>query len=209
MASLIPENVEKELREIVGDNYCELKELDRIILVLAHQFGDICNTDIQFYSPEHPRDIGECLKYLVNNSWLERTGRGRGTYYSLVNKGQPDLLSLLPSSEHNEPNSEHNTTPSLLEIAAPVRDKKRVSPELMQSTILQLCSGQYLLLKTLSELLERSPDTIRTHYINLMLEQGLLELKYPAQPNHPQQAYKTASLPNAEIKKASDTPPLL
>jgi hypothetical protein len=36
-----PENVEEELREIVGNDYCELTELDRIILVLAHQFGDL------------------------------------------------------------------------------------------------------------------------------------------------------------------------
>ncbi|MBW4669433.1 MAG: hypothetical protein KME60_18955 [Cyanomargarita calcarea GSE-NOS-MK-12-04C] len=107
MVSLIPENVEKELREIVGDDYCELTELDCIILVLAHQFGDICNTDIQCYRREHPRDIGECLKQLVNNGWLERSGRGRGTYYALVNQQQSDLVALLPSSEHYEPSSEH------------------------------------------------------------------------------------------------------
>jgi len=107
------------------------------------------------------------------------------------------LLSLLassehnePSSEHNEPSSEHNKTLSLLEIAAPVRDKKRVSPEFMRVTILKLCGEEYLLLKTLAELLQRSPDTLRTHYISPMLDEGLLELKYPEQPNHPQQGYK-------------------
>ncbi len=228
MVSLIPENVEKELREIVGDNYCELTELDCIILVLAHQFGDICNTDIQLYRWEHPRDIGECLKRLVIKGWLERTGRGRGTYYSLVNKGQPDLLSLLPNSEHNEANSEHYAPNSehyapnsehyevnsehykrLQLIAAPVREKGRTSKELVEQIILELCSQHYLQLRTLAELLGRGPDSIRNHYVSPMLERGLLKLRYPEQPNHPQQAYRTASLPNAEIKKASDTPPLL
>lgn len=226
MGSLIPEDVEKELRDIVGDNYCELKGLDRIILVLAHEFGEICNTDVQLYSQEHPREIGECLKGLVDNGWLERSGRGRGTHYALSNQQKSDLLSLLPSSEHNEPDSEHNEQNSehnepnsernqvssehnkvLLEIAAPVRGKKRVSPKLMQNTILKLCSEQFLLLKTLAELLERSPDTIRTHYINPMLEQGLLEMKYPEQPNHPQQTYKAVFLPNAKINNASATSP--
>ncbi|MBC1239998.1 putative DNA binding domain-containing protein [Nostoc sp. 2RC] len=214
MVSLIPEQVERELKEIVGDHYRELTELERIILVLAHRFGDICNTDVQYYRHEHPRDIGECLKRLVDKGCLERSGRGRGAHYALSNTQKVDLLLSLPRFEHSEPNSEHsepnsehsepnsehneisfehNESSTLLEIAAPVRDKKRVSPELMQSIILKLCSEEYLLLKTLAELLKRSPDTIRTHYINQMLRQSLLEPKYPEQPNHPQQAYRSVS----------------
>ncbi|MDZ8239241.1 MAG: putative DNA binding domain-containing protein [Nostoc sp. ChiQUE01a] len=214
MVSLIPEQVERELKEIVGEHYRELTELERIILVLAHRFGDICNADVQYYRREHPRDIGECLKRLVNKGWMEQAGRGRGAHYALSNIKKVDLLLSLPSFEHSEPNSEHSEPNSghneisfehneisfehdesstLLEIAAPVRDKKRVSPELMQGIILKLCSEEYLLLKTLAELLKRSPDTIRTHYINQMLKQSLLEPKYPEQPNHPQQAYRSVS----------------
>ncbi|MDF5712897.1 MAG: hypothetical protein PUP93_03180 [Rhizonema sp. NSF051] len=133
---------------------------------------------------------------LTDGCWLKSFGRARGTYYTLSNKDKPDdLLSLLSNSEHNEPNSEHNKTLSLMEIAASVRDKKRVSPELMQATILKLCLNEYLLLKTLAELVERSPDTIRTHYVTPMLKKGLLELKYPEQPNHPQQGYKAVGSP--------------
>ncbi|MEY3867206.1 MAG: hypothetical protein RLZZ338_1097 [Cyanobacteriota bacterium] len=226
MLSLIPENVEQELKEIVGDNYCELTELDRIILVLAHQFGEISNSDIQCYRQEHPRDIGECLKHLVNNGWLAQSGRGRGTQYALPNKGQPDLLSLLPSSEHNESSSVHKESSSvhnqsssvhnqsssvhndenlfLLEIANPVREKKRVNPKLMRDTILKLCSERYLTVKRLAELLNRSSETIRTHFINPMWLEKLLELKYPDEPTHPQQAYRT--LLSQGISKISDTP---
>lgn len=85
MVSLIPENVEKELREIAGNKYSELTELERIILVLAHQFGEVCNTDVQRYRQEHSREIGERLKHLVYKGCLERSGRGRGTNYTLVN----------------------------------------------------------------------------------------------------------------------------
>ncbi|MEH2445867.1 MAG: RNA-binding domain-containing protein [Nostoc sp.] len=211
MVSLIPENIEKELREIVGDDYCELTELDRIILVLAHQFKDICNTDIQCYRREHPRDIGECLKRLVNNGWLERSGRGRGTYYALVNQQQSDLLALLPSSEHYEPSSEHYEPSSehyglssehykrLKDIAVPVREKGRVDQELVERVILELCSEHYLALRTLAHLLNRKPDSIRNHYLSLMLDRGLIELRYPEQLNHPQQAYKTVSSPNRDL----------
>ena len=199
MLSLIPENVEKELREIVGDNYCELTELDRIILVLAHQFGNICITDIQVYRQEHPRDIGECLKRHVKNGWLEQSGRGRGTYYALPNQSQPDLLSMLPS-EHYKPNSEHYDSNSehyhrLLEIAVPVRQKGRVDQGIVEHVILELCSEHYLTLRTLADLLNRKPDSIRNHYVNPMLDRSLLELRYPEQQNHPQQAYRTVSLP--------------
>ncbi|MDT9189129.1 MAG: putative DNA binding domain-containing protein [Limnospira sp. PMC 894.15] len=214
MVSMIPENIEKELREVVGDDYCKLTELDRIILILAHQSGEISNADIQCYSREHPREIGECLKRFVNNGWLERSGRGRGTLYALPNKAQPDLLSLLPSSEHYEPSSEHYEPSSehyepssehyqrLEEIAAPVRAKSRISKEIVEQVILKLCSDDYLPLRTLADLLKREPDSIRNHYVNPMLKQSLLEARYPNEPTHPQQAYRTLSPP--EITKVSD-----
>ncbi|MEG3838937.1 RNA-binding domain-containing protein [Microcoleus sp. herbarium14] len=223
MVSMIPENVEKELREIVGDDYCQLTELERIILILAHQSGEISNADIQCYSREHPRDIGECLKRFVNNGWLERSGRGRGTQYALPNKGQPDLLSLIPSSEHYEPSSEHYEPSSehyesssehyesssehyerLRKIAAPIRDKGRTSKELVEQVILELCSEHYLQLRTLADLLGRAPNSVRNHYVNPMLKQGLLEARYPDEPTHPQQAYRT--LLSQGITKISDTP---
>ncbi len=99
-----------------------------------------------------------------------------------MNKGQPDLLSLLPNSEHNEPNSEHYKPNSehyepnsehyepnsehykqLQVIAAPVREKGRTSKELVEQVILELCSEHYLQLRTLAELLGRGPDSIRNH----------------------------------------------
>ncbi|WP_414754701.1 RNA-binding domain-containing protein [Anabaena sp. CCY 9910] len=211
MVSLIPENVERELKEIIGNNYSELTELERIILVLAHQFGEICNTDIQRYREEHPREIGDRLKHLVYKGCLERSGRGRGTNYTLTNKeAKPDLFSLLPSSEHYEsspehyePSSEHyESSPEhykrLEDIAAPVREKGRTSKQVVEQVILELCSEHYLPLRTLAELLGREPDSIRNHYVNPMLDRGLLKLRYPEQLSHPQQAYITASSLNID-----------
>jgi ATP-dependent DNA helicase RecG len=79
MASMIPEKVEKELRAIVGDTYSALSEVDRIALVLAHRFGEVSNTDVKQYRSEHPRDIGERLKYLVEHGWLDKSGRAGHT----------------------------------------------------------------------------------------------------------------------------------
>jgi ATP-dependent DNA helicase RecG len=216
MVSLIPERIENTLRELVGEKYSSLTELERMILVGTHEFEPITNTDIQCFRHEHPRDIGECLQGLVKNGYLEKSGRGRGTRYTLPMSSQPDLLWLLSDSEHYESNSEHkpvnsehkpvdsehkpvnsehNENSDLLKVAAPVRETKRVKPEVMQDTIAKLCAGKYLSLKELAQLLNRSSHTIRTHYIEPMLSKGLLELKYPDRTNHPQQAYKTGSPP--------------
>jgi ATP-dependent DNA helicase RecG len=195
MTSLIPDEVEAELKGIVGDSYCQLSELDRRILVLAHQFKEISNIDIQRYGLEHPRDISEHLRNLVKNGWLNQSGKCRGTRYTLSNHNHSAQLSLLSNSEHYEPSSEHYEPSSehyhkLEKIAKPVREKGRASKDLVQKVILELCSEHYLALRTLAQLLGREPDTIRNHYLNPMIDEGLLKLKHPQQRNHPQQAYQ-------------------
>jgi ATP-dependent DNA helicase RecG len=94
------------------------------------------------------------------------------------------------NSEHYESSSEHYHQ-KLVELAAPVSEKGKVNRGLVKNIILQLCSEHYLELRALSTLLNRSPETIRTHYVIPMVEQKLLELRYPEQLNHPKQAYKT------------------
>ncbi len=197
MISLIPEEVEKELRDIVRDDYCNLKELERIVLALAHRLGKINNIGIQHYSETHPRDIGDCLKNLVDKGWLEKSGHGRGTNYSLPNfpptvTHEDDTQNsehLLENSEHLLENSEHYQ--KLLQIAEPIRSKKKVKDrQLVETIILEICSEHFLSLQTIADILRRKRDSIRNHYINRMLDNGLLEAKYPSHPNHPHQAYK-------------------
>jgi ATP-dependent DNA helicase RecG len=121
---------------------------------------------------------------LVQQGFLKSSGHGRGMRYCLPGKKTPDLFSEM------DVNSEHYDQ-KLFELAAPVCEKGKANRELVKSIILQLCSGHYLELRALSTLLNRSPETIRTHYVISMVEQKLLELRYPEQLNHPKQAYKT------------------
>ena len=81
LASMIPSDVEQELRAIFGDAYRGLDELGRVILMLAHRFDEIGNADIQPYRAEHPREIGVRPKQFVEAGWLEKSGHGRGTRY--------------------------------------------------------------------------------------------------------------------------------
>jgi Putative DNA-binding domain len=172
----------------------------------AHRFGEIRNKDIQEYKNEHPRTIGECLKRLVQKGWLQQSGRSRGTSYTLSNYPDLDQCPLNPSSDHSDANSDHSDANSdhssedqtLLKIATPIRNQARSDPKQVQDIILQLCMGRYLSLPQLAELLTRKPVTLRTSYLTPMLSQGLLELRYPEQLNHPRQAYTSKNAGQAK-----------
>jgi ATP-dependent DNA helicase RecG len=213
MVSMIPEAVTDVLKAIVGDDYATLPELDRIALALAHRFGEIRNEDIQEYKNEHPRTIEECLKRLVQKGWLQQSGRSRGTSHTLSSSPDSDQLSLLPSSDRSDTNSDRSNTNSdrsdtnsdrsgedqtLLKIAAPIRNQARSDPKQVQDIILQLCTGRYLSLPQLAELLTRKPVTVRTSYLTPMLSQGLLELRYPDRLNHPRQSYTSKNAGQAK-----------
>ncbi|MEC4747167.1 RNA-binding domain-containing protein [Methylomicrobium sp. Wu6] len=211
VVSMIPENVERELRSVVGEDYRSLDELGRVILMLAHRFGEISNEDIQHYRTEHPRDIGIRLGQLAAANWLDKAGHGRGTRYRWPVAAQRDLFSIFDetgkrseqstsSSEHLTDNSEHFSGDSehfgseqnqaMWRLAEVIRNQKRVAKSLMERTILDLCESHWLSLQTLAKLLGRDADTLRNHYINPMLKDGRLEAKVPDKPNHPGQAYR-------------------
>jgi ATP-dependent DNA helicase RecG len=218
MVSMIPEAVTEVLKAIVGNDYATLPELDRIALALAHRFGEIRNKDIQEYKNEHPRTIGECLKRLVQKGWLQQSGRSRGTSYTLSSSPDLDQRPLSPSSVHSGLDSVHSGSDSvhsgsdsvhsglnaddqlLFAIAEPIRSQGRSDPQLLRDIVLQLCSGRYLSLRQLAKFLGRSSETVRTHYIAPLVLEGLLELRYPNQPKHSQQAYRTqAANPKSKI----------
>lgn len=199
LAGMIPEDVEGELREVVGDAYSRLTELDRVIFMLAHRFETVSNADIQPYRREHPREIGDRLKTLVSHGWLIQEGHGRGTRYRLAHGDGRDGLfpetsaarsgHYVPDSGHYEPGSEQYDA-ALETVAAPVREKGRAPKELVEWTIQALCKDQWLSLRTLAQLLDRDAEALRKHYITRMVRAGWLEARFPGFPNHPEQAYR-------------------
>lgn len=211
LASMIPGDVERELRAVVGDAYSTLDELGRAILMLAHRFDEIGNADVQPYRAEHPRDIGVRLRQYVEAGWLEKSGQGRGTRYRWPRQRPGDLFApaepggegfqhsvtgseqLTASSEHLNGGSEHSESEQearLVALAAPMRASGKVPKWQAEEIIRALCSQQWLTLRTLARLLDRAPDSLRNHYINPMLRDGRLRARVPGKPNHPGQAYK-------------------
>jgi ATP-dependent DNA helicase RecG len=103
---------------------------------------------------------------------------------------------LIESSDHLTESCDHLIESSdhlenLKAIAKPVRDKRKVSPAVMREVILEVCKERFLTLQQLEVILERTNSTLRTRFLKKMVEEGLVELRYPDRLNHPEQAYRT------------------
>lgn len=135
-------------------------------------------------------------------------GQGRATSYRLAGTEAVDLASsvdlespparsedLPPRSEDLGIQAEHYDPvkdPVLQEMALPVSSKGKAKPEVVRSTLLELCSGRFLTLNELATLVNRSTVDLRQRFIKPMVDDDKrLERRYPQQPNHEQQAYRT------------------
>ncbi len=76
--------------------------------------------------------------------------------------------------------------------AAEPRAHRKVGAEILRKAILEVCTGRYITLNCLAELLKRDPDALRQHHLKNMTKSGLLRLAFPTVPTHFRQAYRTA-----------------
>jgi len=199
LLSLVPRMVERELRGIVGTQYARLKELDKLILLMAHQFGEISHPTIQDSSSEHPKIITERLTYLAREGWISRHGTsGRGRTYRLGVPKEPDLVDAMGrDSAHSKENFDDNALTSTHsddqshaeDLIALVRSSGRAMPQQTENAILSLCQNGFVSLADLSVQLNRSVKTLRPH-INRLVSNKKLSLKIPSVPNSPKQAYR-------------------
>ena len=91
----------------------------------------------------------------------------------------------------------------LRQRAAPVSDRLRASPELVRHTVLALCTGRYLGLRVLADLLkrrDRDGKDLRTRILNPLVAEGALLRAYP-KTNDPRQAYITSTLTEKEQQR--------
>lgn len=143
VASMIPEDVERKLRALVGAAYPQLDELSRVILMLAHRSGGFRNEDVQHYRQEHSRDIGGRLAQLVTSGWLRKDGYGRGTRYSWPAMETRFLLSELPPGiQEGIGNATHETqvkaTDTTQETTRTTQETTGTPQETTQEKILRL-----------------------------------------------------------------------
>jgi ATP-dependent DNA helicase RecG len=76
-------------------------------------------------------------------------------------------------------------------VARAVAATRRVSPQAVRQAVIELCRLQPLTAQDLGRLLKRNPRGLRERYLRPMLEEKLLRMAYPSEPNRPDQAYTT------------------
>lgn len=80
--------------------------------------------------------------------------------------------------------------------AIDARQNKKMERAAMERTLLAVCTGHYLTLNALAELLHRKPVSLRNNYLSPMVRARSLSLAFPTTPTHERQAYcATSSLP--------------
>jgi hypothetical protein len=106
----------------------------------------------------------------------------------------PLLQELLPLQQELPPlaaGASPVSNPLLLEIARPAREKKKLVPELTKRLIQRLCQNEPLTAEQLGELLDRRKEKLQENFLAQMVANGELQLCYPDQLTHPEQAYRT------------------
>jgi ATP-dependent DNA helicase RecG len=106
---------------------------------------------------------------------------------------QQELLPLQQELPPFDAGASPVSNPMLLEIARPAREKKKLVPELTKRLIQRLYQNEPLTAEQLGELLDRREDKLQKHFLAQMVANGELQLRYPDQPTHPEQAYRTNS----------------
>lgn len=66
---------------------------------------------------------------------------------------------------------------------------QRVPPKVMAGLIISLCTGRYVTLKVIAELVAREEKYLRDRIINPMIDRGQIVRAFPQSPNDPRQAY--------------------
>ena len=123
---------------------------------------------------ELPRDRGELP---ADRGELEADRGESGPIPSTVTGG--DILELDPDL--------HQALASL---------GTRPRKEKLRQVIGQLCSDQWRSGAWLAALLNRHPRNLADRHLSPMVKDGLLERRFPATPNHPEQAYRILSTSN-------------
>jgi predicted HTH transcriptional regulator len=215
MMSLLPDAVMKGLESRFGTEFNELSEEQKLTLATVAIEGSVTHARIKEMSDIHPHDLSKALKDLVTHGFLQSAGATRAMVYTFSKSALPELddtiqtrLDAIPeqtgdSSVHLEESSVHLGGSSvhletgserlkrLRSVAEPIEGKRKVPSRIMEDVILKLCKEDYLSLRDIAKILDRTPDTLRIHYLNRMVKGGLLELRYPDKPSHPDQGYKT------------------
>lgn len=173
-------------------------------LIIIREKGSISNAEYRTINGVDTLTASAHLRRLRDLELLEQKGRGNATYYvptlKLLSPVTPPVKSLSEGiTPHTIQLSEGLPDPIMNlsgELDIELREAiqkigKRTPPETVKNLIKQLCLLRPFKTSDLATLLKRSHRYVRDYYLTPMVEAGELELLFPSNPAHPQQAYKS------------------
>ncbi|PUE39596.1 hypothetical protein [Limnohabitans sp. Hippo3] len=167
-----------------GDRFTQLDKTAVQAVVTAQVEGSVTNARMQEITGEHSKDITGVLQTLVRDGLLTQQNQRRWASYRVagappIGRGLPSFGGVLPSFEPRTP-----------VIGRAGTLKAKLATAEMQALVLRLCDTRWLTTRDLAELLSRDPENLQRRILTGLVNQGLLELRYPGVPNRPDQAYR-------------------
>lgn len=222
MTSLLPEDAVAAATAAFGARFFALPSLERLAVVTAFAEEEVNHSRLAELCADHPADISNALRGLVQNGFLESSGHGRGTVYRPCGRHPEDLML----GEGKRDQAQMNKGPSSSE-KGPRSDEKGPSssgqgPSSETTDVgaksgvvdWRLNKGKRECLALLAEgaqsaanlrdRLDRSNATkFRNHILVPLLEEGLIEPTMTPR-KHPKQQYRiTEAGKRALLRKPS------
>jgi ATP-dependent DNA helicase RecG len=204
MVSLIPPEVDAELRERFGDRFAALSATAVQAVVTARVEGAVTNGRMQEITGEHPKDITSVLQGLVRDGLLEQQNQRRWASYRLTGDfpqsspqsplDSPQTSADSPQTPANSPQSAIGLPPelqTLLPFAEAARSRRRLPAQEMRAVIERLCRDRWLSAAEIAALVSRDAEKLQSRFLTEMVRSGRLRLLHPDVPNRPDQAYRT------------------
>lgn len=219
MVSMLPEATIQELRARFGTVFEDLSRDEVQAVVTTAIEDEVTNQRLQEILTLHRVDITKLLQGLVRKGLLAPEGFGRWTRYTLAERGsEAEIATNEGSSTANEGSSLVSGGSSLVSegsslvsrgsslvseemsgfpihqdlqvLIDKVRGSERARTEIVEQAILGLCLDRFVGMSELARQLSRSPQRLRA-YIGRLVERGVVELRFPDNRKHPQQACRT------------------
>ena len=223
LESILSDEVLKQLKSVFGETVVSLDHEKLLVLAACVSDGYTSNYRIQFVLEKHPSDITQLLKTLCQEGYLISSGIGKGTRYIINDRylsfekeasfgydfshdyaGSSEFLNV-DSSETNVASSATNVASfatnvdssesnvaSLDVLTKPRRGKASMAQ--LQGMILSFCKEDYKSLEEIAKGVGKTIKYLKNRFIARMVNDGLLERKYPNIPTHPDQKYRTRHL---------------
>ena len=165
---------------LFGEEITSIDHDKLMTLAICCSEGYITNYRLQLVLNKHSADITKLLKELCGHKYLISFGIGRGTRYKInteyskvASKGASKVASKCASK-----------------VASRKRKKAiRLNKDDLYQEITSTCPD-YASLEDIASAVGKTLSYLKNKIIPRMVEQGMLERKYPENPRHPRQQYR-------------------